>query len=77
MMQHSVRAVLIACLLYCYNLEPSESGFIASSSINYCSETDVRNETGQHCGKMLVIALTVTGNEVYNIHARTHIVLFH
>ena len=41
---------------------------VAVSNIQKCinvGEPDVRNKNGMACGKKMIIALTVTGNEVY------------
>ena len=52
-------------LLYCYFV-PLDASILAKSSITQCiNSNDVKTNTGQPCSKMLVVALTVTGNEVY------------
>lgn len=55
--------ILFTCIHY-YVLVPLEASIIAKSSISQCSDNDVHGNDGQPCGKMLVVALTVTGNEV-------------
>ena len=55
--------ILFICMHY-YVLVPLEASIIAKSSISQCSDNDIQGKDGQPCGKMLVVALTVTGNEV-------------
>lgn len=58
-------AVVLLCIQCCF-LVPLEAGIVAKSSINQCISTnDVKARNGQPCSKMLVVALTVTGDEVH------------
>ena len=60
----STRFLVLFTCMYCYVLVPLEASIIAKSSISQCSDNDIQGKNGQPCGKMLVVALTVTGNEV-------------
>ena len=55
---------LLLIFLFCY-VVPLEAGIVAKSSITQCvGSTDVRTKLGEPCSKMLVVALTITGDEV-------------
>ena len=57
--------VVILLFIQCCFLVPMQASILAKSSINQCTmSTDVKAGNGKVCSKMLVVALTVTGNEV-------------
>ena len=59
------RLKYVAVLLMCC-VVPLQAGIVAKSSITQCvGSTDVKTGAGQPCSKMLVVALTITGDEVY------------
>ena len=52
-------------LVLCSLSVPLNASLVAKSSITQCvGSTDVKTNSGQPCSKMLVVALTVTGDEV-------------
>ena len=56
---------LLTLLLLCF-AAPIHAGIVAKSSITQCmGSNDVKTNFGQPCSKMLVVALTLTGDEVY------------
>lgn len=65
-MEKDVHITWIVIALCCF-LVTVEASIIAKSSITNCvTSTDVKTYSGKTCSKMLVVALTVTGDEVHN-----------
>ena len=61
-----VHITCIVIVLLCCNLVPLRASILSKSSITHCvsGSADVKTYNGQPCSKMLVVALTVTGDEV-------------
>ena len=63
----STMLVHLLIFLFCCAV-PLEAGIVAKSSITQCvGSHDVKANSGEPCSKMLVVALTITGDEVCHI----------
>ena len=60
-----VEYVVILFFIQCCFPVPLQASILAKSSINQCTtSSDVKTKSGKLCSKMLVVALTVTEDEV-------------